>query len=40
MLMLFKSEQDIETLKIEAEKAERNGDFGTVAEIRYGKQNN
>ena len=32
-----KAKQDIETLKIEAEKAERNGDFGTVAEIRYGK---
>ena len=24
-------------MKLEAEKAERNGDFGTVAEIRYGK---
>ncbi|MAE15384.1 MAG: type VI secretion system ATPase TssH, partial [Crocinitomicaceae bacterium] len=32
-----KAKQDIETLKIEAEKAERNGDFGRVAEIRYGK---
>ncbi|KYP13023.1 AAA family ATPase, partial [Flavihumibacter sp. CACIAM 22H1] len=27
----------IETLKLEAEKAERNGDYGKVAEIRYGK---
>ena len=32
-----KAKQDIEELKIEAEQAERNGDFGTVAEIRYGK---
>ena len=28
---------DIENLKFEAEKAEREGDFGKVAEIRYGK---
>lgn len=28
---------DIENLKFEAEKAERDGDFGKVAEIRYGK---
>ncbi|PVD53032.1 ATP-dependent chaperone ClpB [Terrimonas sp.] len=28
---------DIEALKLEAEKAERNGDYGRVAEIRYGK---
>jgi ATP-dependent Clp protease ATP-binding subunit ClpB len=28
---------DMETLKHEAEQAERNGDFGKVAEIRYGK---
>ena len=28
---------DIETLKLEAEKAERDGDYGRVAEIRYGK---
>ncbi|MGX5816871.1 ATP-dependent chaperone ClpB [Chitinophaga lutea] len=27
----------IENLKLEAEQAERNGDFGKVAEIRYGK---
>lgn len=27
----------IETLKLQAEKAEREGDYGTVAEIRYGK---
>ncbi len=29
--------KDIENLKYEAEKAEREGDFGKVAEIRYGK---
>lgn len=28
---------EIEALKLEAEKAERNGDYGRVAEIRYGK---
>ena len=28
---------DIENFKIEAEKAERDGDYGKVAEIRYGK---
>lgn len=28
---------DIEVLKMEAERAERNGDYGKVAEIRYGK---
>jgi ATP-dependent Clp protease ATP-binding subunit ClpB len=28
---------DIETLKMQAEKAEREGDYGLVAEIRYGK---
>lgn len=27
----------VEQLKIQAEQAERNGDYGTVAEIRYGK---
>jgi ATP-dependent Clp protease ATP-binding subunit ClpB len=32
-----KAKKEIENLKIEAEQAERNGDFGTVAEIRYGK---
>merc|ERR1712078_506033 len=31
------AKQEIENLKIDAEQAERNGDFGTVAEIRYGK---
>ncbi len=30
------SKKDIEQLKLEAEQAERNGDFGKVAEIRYG----
>ena len=29
--------QEIENLKFEAEKAEREGDYGRVAEIRYGK---
>ena len=29
--------QDIESLKFEAEKAEREGNYGRVAEIRYGK---
>ena len=28
---------EIENLKFEAEKAEREGDYGKVAEIRYGK---
>ncbi|MBX2920968.1 MAG: ATP-dependent chaperone ClpB [Chitinophagaceae bacterium] len=31
------SKASIEVLKTEAEKAERNGDYGRVAEIRYGK---
>lgn len=32
-----KAKSNIEVLKIEAEKAERDGDYGKVAEIRYGK---
>ena len=32
-----KTKQDIENFKIEAERAERNGDYGKVAELRYGK---
>jgi ATP-dependent Clp protease ATP-binding subunit ClpB len=32
-----KAKSKIETLKLEAEKAERDGDYGKVAEIRYGK---
>jgi ATP-dependent Clp protease ATP-binding subunit ClpB len=28
---------EIEDFKFEAEQAERNGDYGKVAEIRYGK---
>ena len=32
-----KAKEDIEHLKYEAEQAERAGDFGKVAEIRYGK---
>ncbi len=32
-----KTKKEIEDLKIEAERAERNGDYGKVAELRYGK---
>jgi len=32
-----KVKEEIENLKFEAEQAERNGDYGKVAEIRYGK---
>ncbi len=32
-----KSKEDIERLKVEADKAEREGDLGKVAEIRYGR---
>lgn len=32
-----KGKQEIEQLKIKAQEAERNGDYGAVAEIRYGK---
>lgn len=32
-----KIKMDIENYKVEAERAERNGDYGKVAEIRYGK---
>lgn len=31
------TKEDLENLKLEAEKAEREGDYGKVAEIRYGK---
>lgn len=31
------NKKEIENLKLEADQAERNGDFGRVAEIRYGK---
>src|SRR5690606_5658572 len=31
------TKSDIENFKIEAERAEREGDYGKVAEIRYGK---
>ncbi|TXE15031.1 ATP-dependent chaperone ClpB [Seonamhaeicola algicola] len=31
------TKQDIENYKIEAERAERDGDYGKVAELRYGK---
>lgn len=31
------TKQDIENFKLEAEKAERDGDYGKVAELRYGK---
>jgi ATP-dependent Clp protease ATP-binding subunit ClpB len=32
-----KTKQEIESFKLEAERAERNGDYGKVAELRYGK---
>ncbi len=32
-----KTKKDIEDYKLEAERAERNGDYGKVAELRYGK---
>lgn len=32
-----KTKHDIEEYKLEAERAERNGDYGKVAELRYGK---
>ena len=32
-----KTKEDIEHYKVEAERAERNGDYGKVAELRYGK---
>ncbi|MEM8762730.1 MAG: ATP-dependent chaperone ClpB [Bacteroidota bacterium] len=32
-----KTKQNIENYKLEAERAERNGDYGKVAELRYGK---
>ncbi len=32
-----KTKQDIEDYKLEAERAERDGDYGKVAELRYGK---
>lgn len=32
-----KAKKDIEDFKLEAEKAEREGDYGKVAELRYGK---
>ena len=34
---ILQNKQEIEQLKFEAEKAEREGDYGKVAEIRYGK---
>jgi ATP-dependent Clp protease ATP-binding subunit ClpB len=35
--LIQNSKANIESLKVEAERAERNGDYGKVAEIRYGK---
>ena len=32
-----KVKSDIEQLRLQAERAEREGDYGKVAEIRYGK---
>ncbi len=34
---LQRTKQDIENYKLEAERAEREGDYGKVAELRYGK---
>lgn len=34
---LQKTKEDIESLKLEADQAERSGDYGKVAEIRYGR---
>lgn len=34
---LQQAKEDIESFKLEAERAEREGDYGKVAEIRYGK---
>jgi ATP-dependent Clp protease ATP-binding subunit ClpB len=34
---LQEAKSKVEQLKLQAEQAERNGDYGTVAEIRYGK---
>ncbi|MBE7326241.1 hypothetical protein IEQ44_16560, partial [Nocardioides sp. Y6] len=31
------TKQNIENFKLEAERAERDGDYGKVAELRYGK---
>ncbi|MGD1946602.1 MAG: ATP-dependent chaperone ClpB [Croceivirga sp.] len=35
--IIQKTKQDIENYRLEAERAERNGDYGKVAELRYGK---
>lgn len=35
--IITKTKEQIEQLKLEAEQAERSGDYGKVAEIRYGK---
>ena len=37
MKKIQSNKDKIETLKIEAQQAERQGDYGKVAEIRYGK---
>ena len=37
MLRKEKIKEAIENYKLEAERAEREGDYGKVAEIRYGK---
>ncbi|MDZ7935246.1 MAG: hypothetical protein U5M51_09830 [Emticicia sp.] len=36
-MVFVKKKNKIEKLKLEAEQAERAGDYGKVAEIRYGK---
>jgi ATP-dependent Clp protease ATP-binding subunit ClpB len=39
MLSIYTSDKnEIEDFKYEAERAEREGDYGKVAEIRYGKK--
>ena len=37
LLKIQQNKQQVETLKVEAQQAERQGDYGRVAEIRYGK---
>ena len=37
MTQIQQHKQEIEQLKFEADRAEREGDYGKVAEIRYGR---
>ena len=34
---LHEKKEMVESLRLEAEKAERSGDYGRVAELKYGK---